>query len=336
MEDSRQSQGLSSLPYFLGGTSPWLLSSSWKSSSLLAHFPFRRILATTLFLFLLRRSNGDSSVCYVCGSERKGITLQDKTVDITGGIITCEELEIMGLNGEIPSEQCPFVSIFTTLRCGCDDIFSVPAPSPSKNGKVICFICGKGRKVGNPEFLLRIPGDKLTCAQLEDRGLSGDLTEAECSLLPQAVDEPCDCTAYNETISPSPTCDQKDCNGTSIESISPKSISTPMPSITSDVSSPMEITGLSACHDATGGVFGVTTGAEALVEYLYEAITTPETVSSALANILSATIEPAVTSYLVTEIFSSVCNRRLLSSRRLSVIGLSPVPEDDLLTKGMQ
>jgi hypothetical protein len=338
MDDWKQSQKyLVSFFFSWRGTSPWLPSSS-SSLSLTNNFPGRRELALTIFLLLVHSSNGsDANVCYVCGSETKGITWQDKTVDITGKIVTCEELELMGLNGEIPSEQCPFVPIFASLRCGCDDIVSDATPSPSTNSGLICYICGEGKKVGYPEFVLELPGDKLTCGQLEDRGLSGVLTEEECILLPQAIDDPCDCRSNNETKPTSPTCEGNDCNGTFIETNSPTSIPSHSPSIIiSKSSSPMGITGLSACHASTGGVFGDTIGAEALVEYLYEAITTPETVPSALANILSSTIEPAVTSYLVTDLFSFVCNRHLAQSRRLAIIGLSPVPDDELLTKGRQ
>jgi hypothetical protein len=94
--------------------------------------------------------------CSVCGSDGVCITIPDGIFGFPGQPpVECRLLQNAGLNGEIPLDQCPFLSGLVNEVCGCqspkpatpttphpaipapvtpDTTTVVPTPAPSKFG----------------------------------------------------------------------------------------------------------------------------------------------------------------------------------------------------------
>jgi hypothetical protein len=362
--------------------------------------------------------------CYICGDAFSKITVFDAFVDITGTTMTCAELEQMALNGGIPVNQCALVPLLVSRDCGCEggSLSTLgPTPTPTDDPD-ICYVCGEGFTVGQKSATLQLPGETLTCGELEDRGLEGDFSLGDCLVIPEAINATCECivepdfkfefpnpvcnvcgegmmvTAPDATINlpdfsvscadlslrafdgevaesdcavfpgllvdlcgcmeappptSSPTCtpgrEGEGCRHD--DDPDPEETPSPMmPSPTSDTvpsqapaTSPVDTTPPSSpaptiqdsggCTSGTA-LFGSNTGTGNQVEFLYEAITTPQTVNSALRGILTATIEPAVSASLLSGLFGGLCSRRLQARRRLEVLGLSTQPDDELQSGG--
>jgi hypothetical protein len=287
-----------------------------------------------------------NSSCFICGSEDLKMSLPDANISITGETITCRQLEKLGLSGSIHAEECPFVPVIAAITCGCGGQPNLePTSSPSMNVDV-CHVCGEGMMVGVPDGVLELPSGTLTCAQLQKQGLAGQLAGGDCALIPQTIGDVCGCVAISPTHSPS--CSSSDCGSTlegnvtlspNVDPRSPTSApvlidpSTPTSLPTPSVTPPSSHASSPGCTDSTGS-FGKTAGTGTQVKYLYEAITTPQTVTSALTHILTTTFEPALSAALLSGLFSSICSRRLQARRRLDVIGLDAKPNDELVGSG--
>lgn len=287
-----------------------------------------------------------NSSCFICGSEDIKISLPDANISITGETITCRQLEKLGLRGSIRAEECPFVPVIASITCGCGGQANLePTSAPSMNTD-ICHVCGDGMTVGVLDGVLELPSGTVTCGQLQEQGLAGQLEGGDCALIPETIGDVCSCVAISPTQSPS--CNSSDCGSLpennvpfspNVKTSSPTpapvliSPSTPTSLPNPSLTLPSSDTSSLECTDSSGS-FGKTVGAASQVKYLYEAITTPETVTSALTNILTTTFEPALSAALLSGLFSAICSRRLQSRRRLDVIGLDAKPNDELVGTG--
>jgi cell division septation protein DedD len=58
-----------------------------------------------------------------------------------------------------------------------------------------CNVCGAGKIVGKPEETVTHPitGQSMSCGNLEQAGLAGFVSEADCDVLPQFIAEICIC-----------------------------------------------------------------------------------------------------------------------------------------------
>ena len=287
------------------------------------------------------------NACFICGNEGFELTLPSATIDITGESMTCRQLEKLALDGGISQDQCSFVPLLASITCGCEGLSnSEPTAAPSIDPE-ICHVCGEGMVVGRRNALLEIPGRSLTCGDVEDRGLAGELAQGDCLLIPRTIDETCVCV---ELLSPtsSPTCTQNDCDEPPENNVTPspnigrspspttvivgEPSSAPTQPVPTPTVSPSDASS-SPCRDGTG-LIGDDTGTANQVEFLYEVITTPQTVTTTLRDILTNTFEPALSNALMSSLFFSICTRRLQARRRLGVIGLSAKPNDELVSTG--
>ncbi len=284
--------------------------------------------------------------CFICGSEDVNISLPDANISITGETITCRQLEKLGLRGSIRAEECPFVPVIASITCGCGGQPNLePTSAPSINIDV-CHVCGDGMTVGVLDGVLELPSGTVTCKKLQEQGLTGQLEGGDCALIPETIGDICGCVAISPTQSPS--CSSSDCGSPpennvsyspNVDPSSPTTApvligpSTPTNVLNPAVTLPSSDTPSLECTDSAGA-FGKTVGAASQVKYLYEAITTPQTVTSALSHILTTTFEPALSAALLSGIFSAICSRRLQARRRLDVIGLDAKPNDELVGSG--
>jgi hypothetical protein len=80
-------------------------------------------------------------------------------------------------------------------------IAQVPT-NPPNPGNPVCFICGTGKAITNPDGVVVFPGQpELSCAQVESAGLNGFIEVGQCPFVVTFLDE-CFCEA---TSPPSPT-----------------------------------------------------------------------------------------------------------------------------------
>lgn len=245
-----------------------------------------------------------SSACYICGEEGSEVSLPNAIIDITGQPMTCSELEILALEGGISPEECPFLPVVSFLTCGC----SSPTSSPPAPSSVPVAAAPSAAPFSTPVDAFPNLSPSSTPV---DSTPSPVFTPVNSTPSPAPISTPVDSTSSQPALFPTPV-------GSTPSPSAPWATSAPNGSVVSE------------CSDGSGS-FGDTTGSETEVEFLYEAITTPETVASALSNILTTTIEPALGAGLISGIFSSVCSRRLQWRRRLEVIGLSIKPNDELV-----
>jgi len=102
---------------------------------------------------------------------------------------TCAELDEAGKGRLIPPGECSALAIFTAQTCGC-------APAD-----FTCSVCGDGWQVSNAGSLINedllsfLEEDEvLTCAELQEQGLAGNLTPAECNEAEFSIRTTCGCT----------------------------------------------------------------------------------------------------------------------------------------------
>jgi hypothetical protein len=250
-----------------------------------------------------------SSACYICGEEGSKVSLPNAIINVIGEAMTCSELETLALGGGISPEECPYLPVVSFLTCGCSSpTSSQPAPSSVPN-------------VSAPSPApFSMPVDAFP--NQAPTSTTVDSTPSPAPIFTQVFSTP----------SPAPISTPVDTSSRQPTSLPTPDDSAPSPP-TQFASSPPSNSLVSDCGDGSGS-FGDTSGSETEVEYLYEAITTPETVETALRNILTTTFEPALGTALISGIFSSVCSRRLQWRRRLEVKGLSVRPNDELIESG--
>ena len=79
-------------------------------------------------------------------------------------------------------------------------------PGQPEAGNPPCYICGdENQRVTEPEFVVEVPGQVArTCMEVEEAGLAGLITEAQCGFLPGIFAVPCGCEEVEETDEPVP------------------------------------------------------------------------------------------------------------------------------------
>lgn len=254
-------------------------------------------------------ATSQSAACYICGQEGLEISLPNATIDITGEAMSCRDLELLALEGGIPPNQCPFVPSLATLTCGCSSLSNTEPTQAPFDVTTSSPLSPFALPTVSPAPPFATPIDS-TPSSASPFATSIELTPSPMSPFATPID-----STPSPTLPPSLPIDSTPSQPT-------LATSTPSNNESPD------------CSDGSGS-FGDTSGIETEVEFLYEAITTPDTVASALANILTTTFEPALAAALVSGIFSSVCSRRLQRRRRLEVLGLSAKPNDELIVSGM-
>eukprot|EP00547_Thalassionema_nitzschioides_P013060 CAMPEP_0194261996 /NCGR_PEP_ID=MMETSP0158-20130606/46317_1 /TAXON_ID=33649 /ORGANISM="Thalassionema nitzschioides, Strain L26-B" /LENGTH=929 /DNA_ID=CAMNT_0039002139 /DNA_START=67 /DNA_END=2856 /DNA_ORIENTATION=+ len=165
-----------------------------------------------------------ASGCSVCG-EGKIVGNGDEIFIFPGSPdILCSELELTGLAGNIPLNQCGLLPDLIEV-CECRDcdlrsaspsITPLQSPSPSGSPTLMpslmpttlnngftpcpdvppggCSVCGDGKCITSPDTEVDIGAeDPLSCADIEKAGLDGTLSDSECTLLQTFIDEPCAC-----------------------------------------------------------------------------------------------------------------------------------------------
>ena len=67
-------------------------------------------------------------------------------------------------------------------------------------GNPPCYICGSEfERVGLPDFVVEVPGQiARTCKEVEDAGLDGLISQAQCGFLPGIFATPCECEEIPE------------------------------------------------------------------------------------------------------------------------------------------
>ena len=123
-----------------------------------------------------------NEACPIC-PDGESVTRPNNTIPVDGIDITCMDLEVMGMNGEIDPAICPIAQNAAPTICGC-------GPPASD----VCNICPEGQEMTNPDFMLPLPGGgSESCASLEMRGSQGELTQEQCTALQAAAPGPCGC-----------------------------------------------------------------------------------------------------------------------------------------------
>jgi len=146
--------------------------------------------------------------CALCGGDEFKITSPDAIVDITDEDITCQELDELMREGGVPPEWCPLVPLLTFDICGCStrQDSEVPTSAPSTNPNT-CYVCGMGKSVGLKVASIDvIGGGRITCGELEDRGIEGELAKGDCVMLPNLISGTCQCRDNAEFNITNPEC----------------------------------------------------------------------------------------------------------------------------------
>jgi hypothetical protein len=267
--------------------------------------------------------------------------------------VTCGELEDLGLAGNIALGDCFVIPQVIFEQCFCKEIETQsPGPGPSDPLEV-CNICGEGMQVTIPGGLIEVPGgNPFSCQELEILGNGGQILPADCLVVPDLIHDICGCAPC-----PNGLCHHEDNLLEHNVTVPPATFlipggpPTPSPSLlNSTTSAPTLLPGTiatqpteapaSTCNPDQKGGFGDNSGTPTVVDYLYEVITTPLTLASALQSILSSALQPAISASLLSTLFSQLCpnpsQRNLLQhrSRRLNVVGLSAEPQDELVQGG--
>lgn len=144
--------------------------------------------------------DGETAICHVCGEASSQITIAAATTDITGELLTCQELQTRGLAGALKRAECPFVPMLIKDICGCSEGPIAPASTPSippatapTTGSTVCNICGVGNRVGDQAAVLNLPDQTVTCGDLEAQGLAGEFANGDCGTLPETIGTECQC-----------------------------------------------------------------------------------------------------------------------------------------------
>jgi len=67
----------------------------------------------------------------------------------------------------------------------------------SQSTSFLCNICGSGLELGNPDGIVALDGrEDRTCAELQEFGKNGFITEEQCMELIPLVEIPCDCQPF--------------------------------------------------------------------------------------------------------------------------------------------
>jgi hypothetical protein len=132
--------------------------------------------------------------------------------------VPCGELEQVGLDGRIPSQQCSFLAPLTAHVCECQASttgeINTPEGVPSTVGARLCpdsapeggcYVCGSNLCVGDPDAIFAFPGQpRVPCGVLEEAGFDGLIPLDQCQLLSTLVDI-CKCGETLQPPSPPPT-----------------------------------------------------------------------------------------------------------------------------------
>ena len=130
------------------------------------------------------------SRCSVCG-ENKLVADPSAIISLPPDEVSCSDLEMAGLNGLIPSENCINVQPFAWEVCACSNATTSPSVSPPP-GQDFCSVCGQNSLVGNPDAIVSIP-NVISCGALEKAGFAGQISEAQCIAVQPFVTDVCVC-----------------------------------------------------------------------------------------------------------------------------------------------
>ena len=176
---------------------------------------FRAAILAALAAAVYGQASAPADGCLVCG-DGQIVTKPDAIFSFTGYPATkCDVLQIAGLTGQIPLDQCPFLPGLITPDCECapGDLPGVvaPTPAPVASNKCPpvpasgCSVCGTDLCISNPDALFSFPGQSSApCGILETAGLTGLITPEECPFLPNLVDV-CECGTTGVPPTAAPT-----------------------------------------------------------------------------------------------------------------------------------
>lgn len=124
--------------------------------------------------------------CSVCGD---GFSVADPENNVTlpgqeGSTVTCGSLEGAGNSGQLVPSECEDLADLVDEACGCAAVgFN-------------CSICGPGLVVTRPDLELTFQNvdEPVSCGDLEEAGLGGELTAGQCAALEAIAFIPCGCS----------------------------------------------------------------------------------------------------------------------------------------------
>lgn len=134
-------------------------------------------------------------VCPICGSPDTNITNPDGVLEFpgTGEAVTCQQIWDRANDGQIDPNICFAGALSNAVLLNCECIYQ-------------CDLCGSQDgaigKITKPEGIMQWPlgQPERTCASLLDLAQSGEISDAQCSLLKQFVVDSCECVYTNNVL----------------------------------------------------------------------------------------------------------------------------------------
>lgn len=145
----------------------------------------------------------DIKECFVCG-EGFTVGIPNKSISIPPGYVidsaTCYQIEQLGAFGLIDETYCNLLrTIVVEPNCTCVEVSENQNSSDSSIvDDSACFVCGEGKKVGNPNGQVSVPDgyviNSTSCYQVEQIGLIGLIPSRFCGIVRRRIkNSECDC-----------------------------------------------------------------------------------------------------------------------------------------------
>jgi hypothetical protein len=97
------------------------------------------------------------------------------------------------VQAQIPSDMPSDVPSGTPIQAPVEDGATSRMPSTMPVASNLCFICGEGRVVGNPDGVISGGDQTATCGEASMAGLSGMIPAFQCPLVQGIAPGLCDC-----------------------------------------------------------------------------------------------------------------------------------------------
>ena len=138
------------------------------------------------------------------------VTLPDAIVQIPGSneALSCQDHATLALAGQIQTEQCENLHLYTNETCGCKDIADVDISRPENsdsNSTFVCPVCGEGMVSSTPDAIVRLPSRTArSCREFEEAASLGRISSQQCGLLKSYVEASCRCVVGSPIAAPTP------------------------------------------------------------------------------------------------------------------------------------
>jgi hypothetical protein len=130
--------------------------------------------------------------CGLCGDGGAGVADPDGIVVIPPSTeVTCGEVLDLSDSGGITEEQC--LEVQSAFEGACECLYT-------------CQLCEDGMYATNPDGVVSPPSEPaMTCRELGERAVVGNISEAECLEWQPLAAEPCGCVELSPSSSAPPT-----------------------------------------------------------------------------------------------------------------------------------